>query len=454
VLEILKTIRKPLLALLDSTVIIIAIFIAIKIISPEPINIFSYYTGPIIFTTSTMLLIFYMFNLYEFKRIMAKGETFIRTIAAIIVANTILGALYFSLNHWYFPQKIFFIQIALFCLGSVSLRILIAYIIPKLNLPKERVIIIGAGKAGRLIADIVDGEVIGFIDDDTSKWSRAQNEPFITGPIDQTQQIIKEAQVKKVIFAINHTASDTLLASLIKLRINGIIVEDMLSLYERQVKKIPIHHIHNRWLLLEDGFNLYRGEVTKRPKRVFDLLLSIVALILLSPVMIITAVLIMLESPGGFIFAQKRVGLGEKVITLYKFRSMRCDSEVAGAQWAQSNDPRITRIGSFIRKFRIDELPQLWNVIKGDMSIIGPRPEQIKFVRELEKLLPFYYIRHTVKPGITGWAQIMYPYGATVEDAKEKLEYELYYIKNISLFFDLKIILKTIGVIIFGQGAR
>ncbi len=224
--------------------------------------------------------------------------------------------------------------------------------------------------------------------------------------------------------------------------------------YERLRKKVPVHHIHDKWIVLEQGFQIYSHEYVGKIKRIMDVLISFLGLILATPIMIIASILIKLESRGPAFFSQKRVGLNDKEFTIYKLRSMRNDAEKNGAVWAKENDNRVTKLGRFIRKVRIDELPQLWNVLKGDMSLIGPRPERMVFVKELEEELPYYYIRHTVKPGLTGWAQINYPYGATKKDALEKLEYELYYIKNMSILFDIKIMLKTIGVMLFGQGAR
>jgi lipopolysaccharide/colanic/teichoic acid biosynthesis glycosyltransferase len=170
--------------------------------------------------------------------------------------------------------------------------------------------------------------------------------------------------------------------------------------------------------------------------------------------MLVAVMLIKKDSPGPAIFKQTRVGEGKKEFTLYKFRSMVQNAETNGAMWAQKNDPRVTQLGHWLRTTRIDELPQLINVLKGDMSLVGPRPERPEFVHDLEQVIPYYYIRHTVKPGITGWAQIMYPYGSTQEDALNKLEYELFYIKNMSLLLDVKILCRTIGVMVFGEGAR
>jgi exopolysaccharide biosynthesis polyprenyl glycosylphosphotransferase len=207
-------------------------------------------------------------------------------------------------------------------------------------------------------------------------------------------------------------------------------------------------------LLFADGFFLLTKEYIQKIKRLIDFGLSSFILLITSPVIAITALAIRLDSSGPVFFRQERVGKDGNIFTLWKFRSMYENAECNGAVWAEKNDSRITRVGKWIRLLRIDEIPQLWNVFRGEMSLIGPRPERPEFVKELEKQIPYYSTRHAVRPGITGWAQVNYPYGASVEDALIKLEYDLYYIKNMSILLDIKIMLKTIGVVLLGTGAR
>jgi exopolysaccharide biosynthesis polyprenyl glycosylphosphotransferase len=207
------------------------------------------------------------------------------------------------------------------------------------------------------------------------------------------------------------------------------------------------------WLIFCDGFRASR--VTRFVKRMLDLSFSIILAIVSAPLMALTAIAIRLDSPGPMLYSQERVGENGAVFKIYKFRSMRTDAEMAGKPiWARDNDDRITRVGRFARKTRLDELPQLWNVMRGDMSFVGPRPERPFFVDQLAQEIPFYLQRHAVKPGLTGWAQVKYQYGSTVEDAMEKLRYDLYYIKHLSIIFDLTIVLDTVKVILFGKGAK
>jgi exopolysaccharide biosynthesis polyprenyl glycosylphosphotransferase len=217
---------------------------------------------------------------------------------------------------------------------------------------------------------------------------------------------------------------------------------------------MPIKHIQDQWLLFAGGFNTFAGNYYIRIKRLVDIFISIIGIIAFLPIFLIAAAAISLSSPGGVFFQQQRVGQDGKIFTLWKLRSMYQDAEANGPRWATPGDHRITRVGKWLRLARIDEVPQLWNVLCGDMSLIGPRPERPAFVDALVEIIPYYFIRHIMKPGLSGWAQVNYPYGSSIEDAKIKLEYELYYIKNASLWLDFKIILRTIGVMFTGQGAR
>jgi sugar transferase (PEP-CTERM system associated) len=239
---------------------------------------------------------------------------------------------------------------------------------------------------------------------------------------------------------------------LLHCKVEGINVVDYQTFWERENGRIDIEALQPSWLIYSDGFRL--SPINTMMKRAFDVAVSLGLLVFTLPVMGITALAVRFESPGPVLYRQERVGRGANSFTLMKFRSMRDDAERDGIRWAANSDPRVTRVGGIIRKFRIDELPQLFNVLKGDMSFVGPRPERPFFVEQLGKQIPFYGERHSVKPGITGWAQVNYPYGASIEDAKHKLAYDLYYVKNRTLFLDLVILVHTVRVILFSEGAR
>jgi sugar transferase (PEP-CTERM system associated) len=228
---------------------------------------------------------------------------------------------------------------------------------------------------------------------------------------------------------------------------------DLAAFYERAKAEVPVDSLKASWLVYGDGF--VQGGLRQASKRVFDVASSSLLLILAAPVMLLTALVIRLDSPGPVLYRQERVGLGGRSFQCIKFRSMRTDAEKDGvARWATKNDSRITRVGAFIRKTRIDELPQLFSVLAGEMSMVGPRPERPSFVAQLREQIPYYDLRHTVKPGLTGWAQVRYAYGASLEDARKKHQFDLYYVKNNSVLLDLQVLIETVSVVLFREGAH
>jgi sugar transferase (PEP-CTERM system associated) len=255
-----------------------------------------------------------------------------------------------------------------------------------------------------------------------------------------------------IIVCAGNQLPESLVETLMDIRLRGIRVVDLADFYEQTWLKVPVFYLQRSWFAMAQGFQLLHNPIGLRLKRLFDILGASLLLAITSPILLLTALAIKLESRGPVIYRQTRVGENGKLFTVIKLRSMRTDAEKHGAAWTVQNDPRVTRIGSFIRATRIDELPQLLNVLRGEMSFIGPRPERPEFMDQLEHEIPFYNLRHILKPGVTGWAQVMYPYGASVEDARQKLQYELYYIKNYSLLLDTAIVFKTIRVVLFGQG--
>ena len=245
-----------------------------------------------------------------------------------------------------------------------------------------------------------------------------------------------------------------LLEKLIVLRVEGFQIFSIQEFFENIYHKVPIIDSEDQWFISSNEFNSVHNPIGFKVKRIFDIVFSFSILLISMPLMIFISLLIKLESPGPVIYTQKRVGQKGKIFSIYKFRTMVVNAEKGKAQWAQKNDARITRVGKILRIMRIDELPQLWNVLGNQMSIIGPRPERPELSEEIENQIPFYNVRYIFKPGITGWAQIHYPYGASVQDAFEKLQYDFYYIKNYGLLLDLSIMIKTIGVVLFGKGGR
>lgn len=323
---------------------------------------------------------------------------------------------------------------------------------------QSRVLVLGTAEAGitlvreLLVRPELNVKVVGFLDEKGENIGKSLVNPSIIGAVSQVSDIVREKSVSQVILSLNERRGCTPIEQVLQLKFSGVQVADAHSVYERVTGKILLTNLEPSWLFLSAGFRKSRPLLIA--KRCIDTVVSLLGIILGLPVMAVTALAILLETGFPILFRQERVGLNQQPFTILKFRSMYQDAEANGPKWAQSNDPRITHVGRFLRKFRLDELPQLFNVLRGEMSLVGPRPEQTKLCKMLEHLIPMYWRRHSVRPGVTGWAQIKYHYGSTIEDARQKLEYELYYIKNLSLKLDLAIILATFKVILFGRGAK
>ena len=276
--------------------------------------------------------------------------------------------------------------------------------------------------------------------------------PAIVGTPADIDRLIAQHHIDRIVVGLSDRRGKLPVEELLRAKMAGIRVEDATTTYERVTGKILIDDLRPSWLIFSDGFRVSRA--TRLMKRTIDLALSLLLAIVTLPLMLITALLVMLEDGAPVFYRQERVGENGRTFVLSKFRSMRKDAEKTGQPvWAKDGDDRITRVGGFIRKTRLDELPQLWNVVSGDMSFVGPRPERPFFVEQLSHDIPFYQQRHAVKPGITGWAQVKYRYGSSREDAMEKLRYDLYYIKHLSVFFDLTIVFDTVKVVLFRKGA-
>ena len=322
---------------------------------------------------------------------------------------------------------------------------------------KRRVVVLGAGaRAARLKAlgarPGASFSVVGYVA--MSEANRVLPEAIARDAIHNLSDHVVLLNASEVVLALEERRNALPLADLLRIRTTGVHVNDLSTFLERETGRVDLQSVNPSWLIFSDGFSSGRM-LSSVFKRAFDVVASVVLLAATLPVLALTALAIRLESSGPIFYRQRRVGLFHQPFEILKFRSMRTDAEAGGkAVWAAKDDPRVTRVGRFIRKVRIDEIPQAWSVLKGEMSFVGPRPERPAFVGDLEQQLPFYAERHMVKPGITGWAQINYPYGASIEDARHKLEYDLYYAKNYSPFLDILILLQTLRVVLWSDGAR
>jgi sugar transferase (PEP-CTERM system associated) len=326
---------------------------------------------------------------------------------------------------------------------------------------KRRVVIYGAGvRAKKLLEDlapemsVLGVTIVGCI---PSENEAIEVDPRLVIPEPRDWlAYARQAQISEIVISPDERRRSSgnafPLGQFLDCKLAGIVSSDALSFCERELGKIDISLLQPSWMLFSDGFKYSKRRLIA--KRLFDLVLASLFFLVLWPFMLLTAIAVRLDSPGAVLYHQVRVGLNGKTFRIYKFRSMRQDAEKNGAVWAKKNDSRVTRVGAFIRNTRLDELPQLYNVLAGQMSFVGPRPERPEFVTELANQIPFYETRHKVKPGLMGWAQLKYPYGASVEDAKNKLQYDLYYTKNHSFLMDMLIMIQTVEIILLGKGVH
>ncbi len=400
----------------------------------------------------------YFNDLYEIKVTDSALDLTSRLVQAIGITSISLALVYFIWPEMLIGQWIFFISLVFLLMFISSWRLLYSIVIRK-RLFTEKAILLGAGELSHdLLEELKSRRDIGY-NIVLALCAKDNDNPELTGDIpvkkgfENLCELAELEGVSSIIVSLDQKRGVMPYKELLNCKVKGINIIDGESFYEKISEKILVEKINPSWLIFSEGFK--KSKFTRLIKRLSDFILSAILLILLLPFLIIFAVIIKLESPGPALFSQERTGENGNPFILYKFRSMRADAEkLSGPVWADEDDPRVTKVGKIFRKLRIDELPQLWNVFRGEMSFVGPRPERQFFIDRLLKTVPYYNERFSVKPGVTGWAQIRYPYGSTEQDALEKLKYDLYYIKNMSFAFDLTIIFHTIKIMLLGRGAR
>jgi len=404
---------------------------------------------------------FYYTDLYDLDQTPLKSEWPLKLFTGFGIACLLIGGLSFLIPQFGF-QDIYLFQMILLGLGLLSWRFGFIRILEKAKAP-AKILIIGTRKIARLVAEElyrqkhVGMQVVGFIGGQNGEITLSNGNPVRVSlpvcPPQSTFEVIEREGVNRILIEDQESCAYFPAQELVTLRLKGFPIEDCHTFFERLTSKIVISDLHPGWIVLSQGFSRSRWNLLI--KRAVDILVSALGLIFTSPITLLPAVAIKLDSSGPVFYPQERVGYNERPFILYKFRSMVHEAEaLSGPVWAQANDSRVTRVGKIIRKLRIDELPQMINVLKGEMSFVGPRPERPTFVSRLKEKIPYYYIRFSVKPGITGWAQILAPYGDSEEGAIEKLQYDLYYMKHTSPVLDLQIIFETFKVVILGKGAQ
>jgi sugar transferase (PEP-CTERM system associated) len=401
---------------------------------------------------------FYLFDLYDFKMIGQRSALTLRITQSLGLSAVALALTFYAIPQMMLGRGVFALALALMLTIMTGWRIVAAWLLGHPWLA-ERVLILGTDVPAINIArEILQRrehgyEVIGFVGSDPSLVGQSLINPSVVGVVDDLEELVRSRRPDRIVVALSDRRGKLPLDLLLRLKVRDEIqVEESSLFFERLTGKISTDRLQPAQLVFAETGRWMR--LYRRLRRLFDIVASLAGIALGFPLMIATAIAIRLESPGPVIYLQERIGLHGRRFRILKFRSMRSDAESNGPVWAGENDPRVTRVGRIIRKLRIDETPQFFNILRGEMSLIGPRPERPAFVEQLEELIPYYSERHLVKPGLTGWAQVCYPYGASFDDAREKHQYDLYYIKNQSPLLDAIILFETARVVLFGRLSR
>jgi sugar transferase (PEP-CTERM system associated) len=404
-------------------------------------------------------LCLYYSDLYDLRIVSDRRELFVRALQSLGAASLVLAALYYLFPDLMLGRGVFFYSAAFVVVIIIGWRMAFEWLAKKAR-PAERLLLVGTGVAAVGLAvelherrQELGVEIVGFVDPDHSQVGQSLVNPGVIGTVDDIPAIVAARGVDRVVVSLSDARGKLPMAKLLDMKLAGVQFDHLATIYEEYTGKIAVENLRPSWLIFSEGFRKTRALVAT--KRAADVVAAAIGLVLASPLMLLAAVLIRLTSPGPVLYHQVRVGQHGENFRVHKFRSMRPDAEAAtGAVWAKAgHDPRVTPIGRVLRRTRLDELPQFWNVLIGNMSFVGPRPERPEFVKDLTLQIPFYGQRHVVKPGLTGWAQVRYTYGASVEDAMEKLQYDLFYIKNLSLALDVYIILETVKTVLMRRGS-
>jgi exopolysaccharide biosynthesis polyprenyl glycosylphosphotransferase len=448
------------LAVADCLFTAVAMFLAVglRLGWNDGLTYLSSHSSSIITAWAVFIISFYISGLYESNRLQRLGPTLTSTIVAVALGTALIAAFFFAtLTDQRLGRGIFFGYAIFVFVAVLSVR-LFYLMASSRGFMFQRCLVIGSNGEARKAIELVEQHphagirILGLIHcgADKDKVGKFIGDYPVLGTLDSVEKFVQLYDVDRLILAATAEMEPVLLRRLRTFRYRGLALVDFVSLYEELAQEIPIDHIDDEWLFLA-SMNSSRIHI-RRLKRLTDILVSVVGLALTWWIMLITAALIKLTSRGPALYRQERLGRDSVPFTLFKFRTMRVDAESAtGPVWATDDDPRITWLGKWLRKFRIDELPQLINVLRGEMSLVGPRPEREVFIQKLSEKIPFYAERLLVPPGVTGWAQVMAPYAASIEDSRRKLQFDLYYIKHMSFFLDVLIFLKTIKTIMFGR---
>jgi sugar transferase (PEP-CTERM system associated) len=402
------------------------------------------------------LAAFYLFDLYDFVVMHDRRELVLRLIQALGLAWMALALAFYAFPQLMLGRGISLIALPLALGLMVSWRVSIHWLLGHPDFG-EKILIVGSGsfavEVAREMLNRPDAgyRIAGFVGSDPELLGKSLINPRVIGLTSELDEVVRREGIDRIIVAMGERRGQLPTNELLQLSLAGTVnIEEGASFYERVTGRVSLNMIRPSWLIFSTRGR--QARISGITRNIVHRLVSLLGGLVSLPIAIVTAILIKLESPGPVFYKQERVGKNGGTFTVMKFRSMRTDAEKAGPVWASADDDRTTRVGRVIRKLRIDEIPQFWNILRGEMDFVGPRPERPHFVSQLAEEIPYYEQRHLIAPGLTGWAQIKYPYGASIEDARQKLQYDLYYIKNQSLMLDAIILFETIKIILFGRG--
>ncbi len=419
---------------------------------------FPYFALPLVAMVLTFQVCFYYNDLYDLNTPRSYQDRIVDIGRSIGSACCVLGLLYFLIPGLIVGRGVLFIAVGLIGVAAMATRSVLERVWPAAD-TGQNILILGCGPMAVAVArefrnrSDLNVHIVALMGQEAGATQETELGYPVAGPIGDIEAFASSENVSRIVVALENRRGMLPVRSLVRLRVSGVRVEDAHTALAALSGRIWLETVQPSWFVFSDGF--HRSRLMLEVKRTVDLAFGLLGLIVSFPVMALVALAVKLDSPGPVLYRQTRVGYRGRQFQVLKFRSMRTDAEAAnGAQWASVCDSRVTRVGRFIRQFRLDELPQFVNVIRGEMSFVGPRPERPVFVEELNKVIPYYDERHSVRPGLTGWAQIQYPYGASVEDSRRKLEYDLFYLKNMSLLFDLAIVFDTVRIVLGAKGSR
>ncbi len=454
--------RRTGLVLVEHALIVLAVLIAavVRLGVPEaPLEVFTEWAGRAVVVAAVLQVCLHYGDLYDLRTMADPRDLLTGLLRSLGAASVILAIVYFWVPSLVVGRGVFALSTVLIVALVAGWRIAFEWLSVR-GRPAERLLIVGtAGAAVSLARELFERrselgvELVGFIDPDPGTGSVPDIKPGVIGTVGEIPAIVRARHVDRVVVSLANARGKLNMDELLAMKLTqGVRFDHLASVYEQYTGKIAVENLRPSWMIFGDGFR--KSRTLEATKRAADVVLATTGLVFASPAMFGVWLALRFGSTGPVIYNQTRVGKDGVNFTIHKFRSMRVDAEgTSGAVWSTQNDPRVTPVGRFLRRTRLDELPQLWNVLRGDMSFVGPRPERPEFIAELTQKIPFYGQRHVVRPGLTGWAQVRHRYGSTVDDAQEKLQYDLFYIKHLSLPFDLYVVLETVKTVLVRGGS-